>query len=144
MRTGTDRIRHALGFEGLGLLLCIPLASALTGENAGRLGGVAVACSVAATGWNYLYNLLVDRWMLAQLGRLEKTWAERLAHAVCFELGLLTLTLPLMAWALSIGLLAALLLDIGFVVFYVIYAFCYNLAYDRLFPLAATPAAAGR
>lgn len=140
MRTGSDRIRHAVGFETLGLLLCIPLASLLTGESAGRLGLVGIGCSVAATAWNYVYNLLIDRWMLAHLGRLEKTWGERVAHAVCFELGLLTLTLPLMAWTLSIGLLAALLIDIGFVVFYVVYAFCYNLAYDRLFPLAATPA----
>ena len=34
--------------------------------------------------------------------------------------------------------LTALWLDIGFALFYVIYAFGYNLAYDRLFPLPAS------
>ena len=64
---------------------------------------------------------------------------ERMLHAVCFELGLLLLTLPVIAHTLAMGLMDALLLDVGFVVFYVIYAFFYNLAYDRWFPIQIMP-----
>ena len=135
MRTGADRLRHTLGFEGLGLMISIPLFSLLTGQPVDHLGPLAIGLSLLATGWNYLYNLLVDHWMLRQLGRLEKRFLERVLHALLFELGLLLVALPLTALWLGISLWQALWLDIGFSLFFVFYAFCYNLAYDYLFPL---------
>ena len=135
MRTGADRLRHTLGFEGLGLMFSIPLFSLLTGQPVDHLGPLAIGLSLLATGWNYLYNLLVDHWMLRQLGRLEKRLIEQVLHALLFELGLLLVVLPLTALWLGISLWQALWLDIGFSLFFVLYAFGYNLAYDRLFPL---------
>ena len=138
MRTGADRLRHTLGFEGLGLMISVPLFSLLTGQPVDHLGPLAIGLSLLATGWNYLYNLLVDHWMLRQLGRLEKRLIERVLHALLFELGLLLVVLPLTALWLGISLWQALWLDIGFSLFFVLYAFGYNLAYDRLFPLPAS------
>ena len=135
MRTGADRLRHTLGFEVLGLMISVPLFSLLTGQPVDHLGPLAIGLSLLATGWNYLYNLLVDHWMLRQLGRLEKRLIERVLHALLFELGLLLVVLPLTALWLGISLWQALWLDIGFSLFFVFYAFCYNLAYDHLFPL---------
>ena len=135
MRTGADRLRHTLGFEVLGMMISIPLFSLLTGQPVDHLGPLAIGLSLLATGWNYLYNLLVDHWMLRQLGRLEKRLIERVLHALIFELGLLLVALPLTALWLGISLWQALWLDIGFSLFFVLYAFGYNLAYDRLFPL---------
>ena len=134
MRTGADRLRHTLGFEGLGLMISIPLFSLLTGQPVDHLGPLAIGLSLLATGWNYLYNLLVDHWMLRQLGRLEKRLIERVLHALLFELCLLLVALPLTALWLGISLWQALWLDIGFSLFFVLYAFGYNLAYDHLFP----------
>ena len=128
MRTGADRLRHTLGFEGLGLMISIPLFSLLAGQPADHLGPLAIGLSLLATGWNYLYNLLVDHWMVRQLGRLEKRFLERVLQALLFELGLLLVALPL----------TALWLDIGFSLFFVLYAFGYNLAYDHLFQTAFT------
>ncbi|MDP3290282.1 MAG: PACE efflux transporter, partial [Methyloversatilis sp.] len=82
----------------------------------------------------FAYNKAVDALMARHLGRLEKTWAERVWHALGFELGLLVMTLPLIAWWLSVSLLDALIVDLGLIVFYVLYAFFYNWAYDRVFP----------
>lgn len=135
MRTGADRLRHTLGFEVLGMMISVPLFSLLTGQPVDHLGPLAIGLSLLATGWNYLYNLLVDHWMLRQLGRLEKRLIERVLHALLFELGLLLVVLPLTALWLGISLWQALWLDIGFSLFFVLYAFGYNLAYDRLFPL---------
>ena len=135
MRTGADRLRHTLGFEVLGMMISVPLFSLLTGQPVDHLGPLAIGLSLLATGWNYLYNLLVDHWMLRQLGRLEKRLIERVLHALLFELGLLLVALPLTALWLGISLWQALWLDIGFSLFFVFYAFGYNLAYDRLFPL---------
>lgn len=75
--------------------------------------------------------------MLRVLGRLKRLW-ERVLHALLFELGFLLIALPLTAWWLGISLWQALWLDIGMALFYVVYAFFYNLAYDRLFPLPAS------
>ena len=135
MRTGADRLRHTLGFEVLGMMISVPLFSLLTGQPVDHLGPLAIGLSLLATGWNYLYNLMVDHWMLRQLGRLEKRLIERVLHALLFELGLLLVVLPLTALWLGISLWQALWLDIGFSLFFVFYAFCYNLAYDYLFPL---------
>ena len=139
MRTGADRLRHTLGFEVLGMMISVPLFSLLTGQPVDHLGPLAIGLSLLATGWNYLYNLLVDHWMLRQLGRLEKRLIERVLHALLFELGLLLVALPLTALWLGISLWQALWLDIGFSLFFVFYAFCYNLAYDHLFPLPQLP-----
>lgn len=137
MRTGADRWRHTLGFEVLGLLISIPLFSSISGQSADHLGPLALGFSVLAAGWNYLYNLAVDNWMLRQLGRLEKRLLERVLHALLFELGFMLVALPLTALWLGISLWQALWLDIGFSLFYVFYAFGYNWAYDCCFPLPA-------
>lgn len=135
LRTGADRWRHTLGFEVVGLLISIPLFSAISGQPVDHLGPLAFGISLLAAGWNYLYNLAVDHWMLRRLGRLEKRLPERVLHALLFELGFMLVALPLTALWLGISLWQALWLDIGFSLFYVVYAFGYNLAYDRLFPL---------
>jgi uncharacterized membrane protein len=137
MRTRSDRIRHAIGFEVIGLILCAPLASWVFDLDVVHMGILGVAISFVATGWNYLYNVMFDKLMLKWRGRLQKNYRERVVHAVSFELGLLMLTLPMVAGYLSISLWQAFIVDIGLVVFYVIYAFFYNLAYDRIFPVPA-------
>lgn len=141
MRTTKDRIRHTLGFEAIGLILAIPLAAWVFRIEAQQAMAVAIAASLLATFWNFAYNYGVDKLMVRYLGRLQKTLPERVVHAIGFELGLLVMILPFAAWWLSITLWEALIIDIGFVVFYVIYAFFYNLAYDKIFPVSFTPPA---
>ena len=55
------------------------------------------------------------------------------------EAGLLVMLLPPIAWYLGISLKQAFLMDMTFVGFYVVYAFAFNLAYDRIFPVQARP-----
>lgn len=135
MRTTKDRIRHTLGFELIGLLICVPLAALVFDMQAHEAGLLAITASLLAAGWNFIYNWFVDTLMVRYLGRLEKSLGERVLHAICFELGLLVLVLPLAAWWLKVSLWQALIVDIGFVLLYVVYAFFYNLAYDRVFPV---------
>jgi len=40
-----------------------------------------------------------------------------------------------MAWWLNVSMLEALVLDLGFVAFYLVYAFVYNWVYDKVFPI---------
>lgn len=59
----------------------------------------------------------------------------RVAHAVLFEVGLLAVLMPFIAWYLGVSLLQALLMDASFALFYMVYAFAFNWAYDRVYPV---------
>ena len=82
MRTGADRLRHTVGFELCGMLLSVPFLSLVTGQSPAHLGALTIGFALLAAGWNYLYNLGVDHWMLRVLGRLEKRLWERVLHAL--------------------------------------------------------------
>lgn len=135
MRTIADRIRHALSFEIIGLILMIPLGALLFSMPAEDIGVVGVVSATIATAWNYLYNLGFDHIMQRLRGTTQKTTGIRAAHAVLFELGLLVVLMPFIAWYLNISLAHALVMDVSFALFYVVYAFVFNWCYDRLFPL---------
>ena len=135
MRNTADRIRHALSFEVLALLIVTPLASWLFGFAMLDIGVLAVAASTLATLWNYVYNLIFDRAMLRLVGRVQKTLRDRVVHAVLFELGLLIVLIPIIAWYLNIGLWQAFVMDASFSLFYLVYAFVFNWAYDAIFPI---------
>ncbi len=135
MRTTKDRIRHALGFEIIGLLIFAPLASLVFGFELHTMGLMAVVGSIIATIWNYFYNVLFDNAMLKIRGQVQKTVPIRVLHAVLFEGGLLLLFLPMIAWYLDITLWQAFMMDITMATFYLIYAFVYNWIYDKVFPV---------
>lgn len=143
MRTTGDRIRHALLFEIIGLLVVTPLGAWAFKEPLHDIGAVALVSATLATLWNYLYNLGFDRLMLRLRGDVRKTPAIRVVHAVAFEAGLLVVLMPFIAWYLGIGLVAAFLIDVSFAGFYLVYAFVFNWVYDLVFPVPV-PDAAGR
>lgn len=138
MRTRNDRLRHAIGFELIGLLIAAPLASLATGIELSHMGPLAVLFSILATVWNYVYNIGFDQLLLKYQGHPHKSLFQRIVHACGFEGGFMALTLPVIAWWLDLALLAALSLNIGFVTFYLVYAFVYNWGYDKLFPIPNT------
>ncbi|MBS0552647.1 MAG: hypothetical protein JSS47_08980, partial [Proteobacteria bacterium] len=75
-------------------------------------------------------------------GRLTGRTADRrpfrlrCLHAVGFETGLLLMTLPVIVWWAGMGWVDALVADIGLAAGYTLYALVFNLAYDRVFPIA--------
>ncbi|WP_411902224.1 PACE efflux transporter [Methylorubrum thiocyanatum] len=135
MRTTRDRIRHALLFEIIGLGLIIPLGIVLFGLHASDMGVIGIGSAVTATVWNYVYNLGFDRTMQRWAGHTRKSLLLRVAHSVLFEAGLLVILLPAIAWYLGIRLAQAFVMDLAIAAFYLAYAFVFNLAYDRAFPL---------
>lgn len=67
---------------------------------------------------------------------------RRVAHAVIFETGLVLMLVPLIAWWLGIGLWEALVMDLALVVFFLVYTFAFNWAFDAVFGLPASARAA--
>lgn len=139
MRSLPDRLRQITLFEVGGLVLITPPFAWLSGVPIGdSLGLLAVAALIAAI-WNACYNTTFD-WIEGRLtGRTadRRPWLGRVLHAIGFEGGLLLLTLPVvMAWT-GMDWRTALVADIGLAAAYVVYAFAFNLAYDRAFPIIA-------
>ncbi|MBK8083302.1 MAG: PACE efflux transporter [Devosia sp.] len=135
MRSTADRIRHALSFEFIGLILVTPLGALVFHLPLLDVGVITVGGASAAMVWNYIYNWCFDRALLSFAGSTRKSQPIRVLHAVLFEIGLMLLLMPLIAWYLQIELWQALVMDAAFAVFYMVYAYAFNLAYDRLFPL---------
>ena len=128
MRSWRERLLHTTLFEAGGLVLVTPLASWLTGHGIGRLGLLTVSLATFAMLWNLVWNRLFDRWVPTR----RRSLAQRVAQALGFELGLLVMTLPVVAWWLGIGMVEAFWLDLGFMLFFLGYALIFNSAFDGI------------
>lgn len=129
-KTTTERFVHALAFELLAIAMCAPLGAWLLDRPATHMGLLTLTISLIAMGWNMVFNALFDR--AERLWRFRRNFGARAVHAGLFELGLLLLTVPLIAWWLDMGLGQALLLDLGLVLFFVPYSMAFNWCYDQL------------
>lgn len=141
LRSVCDRVRQVVLFEIGGLLLITPpFAWASGAALTDSVAMLAVLALIAAI-WNGAYNTAFDRIEGSLSGRPadRRPLAMRVAHALGFEGGLLLMTLPVIVVWTGMGWRAALLADIGLALSYVAYAFVFNLAYDRLFPIDPTP-----
>lgn len=141
LRSLPDRLRQVALFEIGGLGLIAPAFAWASGLPLFESFSLLAMIALVAALWNGCYNTSFD-WCEARLaGRSadRRPLRLRVAHAFGFELGLLTMTLPLFMWWTGMGFIEALIADLGLVVAYVIYAFVFNLSYDRLFPISAQP-----
>jgi uncharacterized membrane protein len=125
-----------------GIAICVASLGFLAFSDAGlpKAGALSVACSAVAVLWNLSYNWLFERWesTRATKGRSVK---RRICHSIGFEGGLLVFLLPLISWWLSISLWQALIADFALLLFFLVYTFVFNWAFDRIFglPAAALP-----
>ncbi len=140
MRTVADRIRHAVSFEFIGFLIVVSTGIVLFDMPLQSIGVVAIVGSVIATLWVYVFNYLFDLALLRRQGHARKSVSQRIANSVLFEIGLLLVLLPFIAWYLQISVLNALILDAALAMFYLVYSFCFNWIYDVVFPMEPQPA----
>ena len=131
------RVIHALIYEALGVVLVSLGLTLFSGHSVVDTGLFAVASSLVAVAWNYVFNTLFEAWEYRQAVR-GRGFARRTVHAVGFELGLTILLVPLLAWWLGMSLLEALLYDLTLVFFFVVYTYLFNLGFDRVFGLPAS------
>jgi uncharacterized membrane protein len=131
------RIVYLTLFEGIAILITSTSFASLSGSGMDRAGAAAVFSSLIAVGWNFVYNLLFERWEARQTKR-GRSVARRIAHAVGFEGGLVLFLVPMIALTLRVPLIEAFLMDIGLSVFFLVYAYVYNLIFDTVFGLPAS------
>jgi uncharacterized membrane protein len=136
LRSKPDRIRHAVFFEVILVAIFVPLGAYFFEQSFVRVGAMSIGLSLIAMSANYLFNIAFDHALLRLHKPLQpRSVRLRMVHALLFEITLLVFSVPMVAYALQIGLLSALLLDIGFLVITPIFTFAYNWAYDVIFPM---------
>lgn len=129
VRTTTERVLHAVIFEVVANVLVFIILIIWSSAAPAQSALLTVASSTLAMGWNYLFNLMFDS--VQRRTGFKKDWKIRCLHAVIFEAGLLLVLIPFAAWWLDITLLAALKLECGLVLFFLVYAYLFNLIWDH-------------
>lgn len=122
------RVVHAVLFEVCALIILVPLMSHGFGMDMLHFGALAVILAFCAMGCNMLYNQLYE--MLEARFGWRRTPAVRVLHTLGFEAFFMAVALPLTAWWLAISIVEALMLDLTFSLFFMLYAFCFNWLFD--------------
>lgn len=130
---GTQRkVVQAVLYELVGALFVSPVIAYGFDKSMAYSGALALLLSLCALLWNMLFNSLFEYWEARQPQR-SRGLRRRLLHAFGFEGGLALLLVPLMAWWLDISWLQAFMADLGLLLFFFVYAFVFQWAFDLLF-----------
>jgi len=137
------RVIYITLYEGIAIVAASAGLALMSGQGLGHSGVLAVIASVIAVLWNLSFNWLFERWESRQAVRGRSVW-RRIAHAIGFEGGLVFFLVPTFAWWLGVNLWTAFVMDLGLVVFFLVYTFVFNWAFDALFGLPASAAGAAQ
>ena len=139
MQGAWRRVLYVALYELIAIGVVTLALGLLTEHGWGSSGGLAVGSSLIAVLWNLVFNHFFERWERPQPTR-GRSPALRVAHAIGFEGGLLLWLVPFRAWWLGVSLWHALLMDLGLLLFFLVYTFVFTWVFDRVFglPAAAT------
>jgi len=124
-----ERIIHAMLFEIMLITIFTFALHYITHQGIGKAFTLVISLSVIAVVWNFIFNFIFDKYVKG--AREKRTFKIRSIHAILFEIGLIFPTLPLIAYSLKISLLEAFIMDIGFIIFVLIFTVVYNYIYDH-------------
>lgn len=137
LRSFPDRLRQITFFEIGGLALITPPFAWASGVPISDSIALLATLALIAAIWNGCYNTCFD-WVDGRLsGRTadRRPFRLRVVHAIGFECGLLLMSLPVIMWWTGMGFIEALIADLALASAYVVYAFAFNLGYDKAFPI---------
>ena len=144
MQPRTRRIVQAVLYETIAVVIVTPILTWLFAHPPLSAFALSAFMSGIALAWNYVFNLLYERWEAAQVVKGRTLW-RRVVHGVAFEGGLALILIPVMALWLEVSLIEALLADIGIVLFFFFYTVAFTWVFDRVFglPQSALPRTEG-
>ena len=130
------RVVYVSLYEAIAIVVSSLIFMAI-GQEAGASSVMAVAASVIAICWNLSFNYLFEKWEARQSVK-GRSILRRVVHAIGFEGGIAAMLIPLMAWWFGVSLWQAAVMEAGLLVFFMVYTFAFNWAFDRLFGLPAS------
>ena len=131
------RVVYVTVYEIIAIAIATWGLASVTGQGAAHSVVISAASSAIAVAWNLVFNTLFERWEARQSVR-GRSLARRAAHAIGFEGGLVVTLVPFFAWWLDISLWQAFVLDLGLLLFFLVYTFVFNWTFDRIFGLPAS------
>lgn len=131
------RVLQALLYEVFAIAFVGPVFSIMFDKPISSTLGLAVVLSSIALTWNYIFNMLFERWESRQLVK-GRSVGRRLAHGIGFEGGLVVMLVPVMSLWLDIPPMQAFIANLGILVFFFVYAIVFTWAFDRVFGLPAS------
>ena len=131
------KIIYAICFETLGIAVASLGLMAMSDASATKSLVLSALTASIALIWSFGYNTLFEAWEARQ-PRKTRSPRRRAAHALMFEIGLVVLMAPVMAWWLGVGLVQALAYEAGLIALFIAYTYVFTLGFDRLFGLPAS------
>ncbi|MDR7017954.1 PACE efflux transporter [Acinetobacter sp. 3657] len=128
------RVTYVLFYEVFSFLICALILAALSGTSISHTGPLSILIAVIAVTVNFFYNYVFEMWEKTQISKTRTVW-RRIAHAIGFQIILVMILIPLIAWWMQISLLKAFLLDFSLMVIIPCYTFVYNYLFDHIFGL---------
>ncbi|QEZ91998.1 MULTISPECIES: PACE efflux transporter [Proteus] len=133
LKPRSRKLVYAITFETLAILLSTVLLAILSQSQSHNSLPVAIAVSIIALIWNYIFNSFFEL-IESKLKIKKRTVMVRLIHAISFELGLFFFTIPLYMWWYNVGFIKAISMEITILVFFFVYTYLFTLAFDKLCP----------
>ena len=128
-RSPYERVFHAVLYEVVGIITSTPIIIFFTGKGIGDSGLIALIVSITATIWNYIYNFGYAK-LLAKY-KIKKTSRVRVIHGLFFEVGLVFITVPILALTMGLGIIEAFKLEFAMLVYFFPYTIVFNWIYDK-------------
>lgn len=126
------RIIYVLSYEVIAIVF-VSVSLTLVGLGGGNSTLIAVVSSVVAVIWNFIWNTLFENWEKRQRSH-QRTLGRRVVHSLGFEGGLVFFLVPIIALILGVGLVEAFFLELGLLIFFLIYTFVFAWIFDRILP----------
>lgn len=128
------KLVYVSAFELSAIVISAFVLAYLSGAEASHTGPLAIMISTTAVIVNLVYTSLFERWESKQAAR-SRSFLRRVLHAVGFQLTLLSFLIPLIAWWMEVSFWEAFVLDAALIVFFPVYMFVFNWAFDGIFGL---------
>ncbi|WP_336949163.1 PACE efflux transporter [Acinetobacter junii] len=128
------RVSYVFFYEVLSFLICAMILAVLSGSTISHTGPLSLLIAVIAVSVNFFYNYAFEWWEKRQHSK-TRTIFRRVVHAIGFQVVLVTILIPLIAWWMQISLVKAFLLDFSLMIIIPCYTFVYNYFFDHLFGL---------
>lgn len=126
------RIIYVTSYEIIAIAF-VTVTLVVLGFGGGSSGLIAVVSSGVAIVWNFIWNTLFEAWESRQAST-KRTIARRVVHSLGFEGGLTIFLVPILAWILQVSLVEAFILELGLLVFFLVYTFIFAWVFDLVLP----------
>ena len=128
----TRKIVQAVLYEVIAILVVTPVFSVVFDKPLKSSGTLTILISMIALSWNIIFNTAFEYWEARQKNR-ERTLKRRIFHALAFECGLNSISIPLFSYWLNISLWSAFITDFILTIFFLFYTFMFHWACDKIF-----------